>query len=263
MGSIIFGIILIVVGLGCIFYLKPKIQRNLLEIQYMKTTSIPELYDMFAQMADAGMSDTYRQYTELKGSAFVNNPVNTPFSNQKVAYCDSKLSQVTEQRESYKDSNGVLRERMTKKENTISSEKSTETVYLKNNDSDKRVVLELSASGLKLDIPKSFDRFESRNNLGGYSFFNHYSWNRNDASTLGFKMVEKTIKENQPLYVIGEAFKNGDEIYIGKPMDNKKPFIVSTKSEDDLINTSKNNATFALIGGIAAIIIGVVMLLIK
>ena len=72
-------------------------------------------------------------------------------------------------------------------------------------------------------------------------------------------MTEETIEANQNLYVIGEAFKVGDKIHIGKPQDNSKPFIVTTKSEEDLINKSNQSALFLLIGGIAAIVIGIGM----
>ena len=61
-------------------------------------------------------------------------------------------------------------------------------------------------------------------------------------------MTEETIEENQNLYVIGEAFRVGDTIHIGKPEDKKKPFIVTTKSEEDLINKSNQNAMFSLVG---------------
>ena len=208
-------------------------------------------------MDDSGVGDTYRQFVELKGNAIVNTPVETPFSNQKVAYCESRLSQVTEQSESYKDSNGRIQTRTRKVENTISNEKTTEPVYLQDN-SGKKILLDLCASGLDLDIPKSFDRFEPKNNINNYRYFNKHSYN--NADTLGFKMTEKTIKEDQALYVIGEVFRNGNELILGKPMDSKKPFIVTTKSEEDLVNTSKNNSTLALIGGIILIIMGIIML---
>ncbi len=37
-----------------------------------------------------------------------------PFSNRKVAYCESSLAQVIEQREQYRDSNGNMQTRINK-----------------------------------------------------------------------------------------------------------------------------------------------------
>ena len=73
-------------------------------------------------------------------------------------------------------------------------------------------------------------------------------------------MTEKTIRQNQQLYVLGEAFLSGDEIHIGAPGDRKKPFIVTTKSEDDMVRSTEQNATLALIGGIASVAIGVLII---
>lgn len=257
--EIIIPILFIVGGLVAIFYIRPKTKDNVTEIKYMQTKTISELNDMFKQMDENGLGDNYREFVELKGTISADNLVETPFSNRKVAYCESIVSQVTESKEQYRDSNGNMRTRVNKHENTISNEKSSQDISIVDNSSNESVVLEINASGCKLDIPKTFDRFEQKGNLGNYRYFKSFSLNRFGAETLGFKLIEKTINANQNIYAIGEAFKVGNKIHIGKPQDNKKPFIVTTKSEEDLINTSNKNAMIALIGGIIAIVIGVVM----
>lgn len=258
--QILIAIGIIVIGLVAIFYLRPKTKDSVTEIKFMQTKKISELQDMFAQMDANGLGNEYREFVELKGNIVSDHLVETPFSNRKVAYYDSELKQVTEIREQYRDSNGALRTRNIRKESTISDEKSSQEISLKDDSSKEEVVIELNGTGCNLDIPKTFDRFEPKNNLNGYRYFNSFSWNRFGAETLGFKMIEKTINANQNLYIIGEAFKVGNVLHIGKPQDSKKPFIVTTKSEEELVNSSNKKSTFYLIGGIAAIIIGAVML---
>lgn len=259
--EILIPLLLVGGGLVAIFYIRPKTKNNVTEIKYMQTKTIAELNDMFKQMDSNGLGNDYREYVELKGTIKSDDLIDTPFSNRKVAYCESTLSQVTESREQYRDSNGHMQTRVTKHENTISNEKSSQEISMNDNSSQEPVVLEINGTGCKLDIPKTFDRFEPKGNLGNYRYFNSFSWSRFGAETLGFKMTEKTINANQSLYVIGEAFRVGNQIHIGKPQDNKKPFIVTTKSEEDLVNKSTQNAMFALIGGIVAIGIGIVMLI--
>lgn len=256
--EIIISILLIGGGLASLFYIRPKINNSVTEIKFMQTKTIAELNEMFSLMDDSGVGNEYREYVELKGTVVSDNLVETPFSDRKVVYCESKLSQVTEIKEQHRDNNGNLQTRVRKEETTISDEKTSQEIYLKDNSSDESVTLEINAVGCKLDIPKTFDRFEPKMNLGRYRYFNSFSWNRFGAETLGFKMTEKTIEANQNMYVIGEAFRVGDTLHIGKPQDNKKPFIITTKSEEDLINSSNQSAMFALIGGIAAIVIGVI-----
>jgi hypothetical protein len=261
--AFIMPLILIGGGLFAIFYLRPKTQNSVTEMKFMKTKTITELKEMFSQMDANGLGNDYREFVELKGSIVSENLVETPFSNRKVPYCESKLIQVTETKEQYRDSNGAMRTRVSKHENTISDEKTSQEIYLSDNSSNETVILEINGVGCNLDIQKSFDRFEPKSNLNNYRYFNSFSWNRYGAETLGFKMVEKTIEINQSLYVIGEAFRVGDKIHIGKPQDSKKPFIVTTKSEEDMINKSNQNAKTYLIGGIVAIVIGVFMFISK
>ena len=261
--EVLIPLLLIGGGLGAIFYLRPKMQNNVTEIKYMQTKSISELNDMFNQMDASGLGNDYREFVELKGNIVSDNLVETPFSNRNVAYCESRVAQVTETKEQYRDSNGNTRTRVIKHENTISEERTSQEISIIDNSTNSPVVLEINASGCNLDIPKTFDRFETKGNLNNYKYFNSFSWGRYGSDTIGFKMTEKTIDANQNLYVIGEAFKVGDTIHIGKPQDNKKPFIVTTKSEEDLVNSSNQKAKFALIGGIILTIIGIAMFFIK
>lgn len=261
--NIIIPIALMVGGLVAIFYIRPKTQNHVTEIKYLQTKKISELKDMFGQMESSGLGNEYREFVELKGKIVSDHLIEAPFSNRKVAYCKSKLAQVTEIKEQYRDSNGNIRTRINKHENTISEEKSSQEIELLDDSTNERVVLEINGVGCKLDIPKTFDRFEPKGNLRNYRYFNSFSFNRFGAETLGFKITEETIDANQQLYVIGEAFKVGEKIHIGKPQDTKKPFIVTTKSEEDLINKSNQNAMFSLIGGIIAIVVGIIMMFAK
>ena len=198
--AVILPILLIAGGLGVIFYFRPKIKNNITEVKYMQTKTISELKDMFSQMEKNGLENEYREFVELKGNVDSNNLIETPFSNRKVAYCNSKLSQVTETKEEYRDSNGNYRTRIDKHENTISEEQSSQYIGMLDSSSNESAIIEINATGCKLDIPKTFDRFEPKGNLGNYRYFNSFSWNRYGAETLGFKMTEKTIEPNQNLY---------------------------------------------------------------
>lgn len=257
--NIIFSILLIALGLVGIFYIRPKTKDKVTEIKFMQTKTISELRDMFKQMDENGLSD-YREYVELKGNVTDDTLTEAPFSNQKVAYCESTLAQVSEVKEKYRDSQGREQTRVKKVETPISDEKTSQDIFMRDASSEEKVTLEINASGCSLDIPKTFDRFENKGSLIGYKYFNSWSLNSLGAETLGVSMKEKTIKPNQSLYVIGEAYRVDNTIHIGKPMDKKKPFIVTTKSEEDLINSSNTHAMMALVGGILSIVIGAIML---
>ena len=129
-------------------------------------------------------------------------------------------------------------------------------MFLKSDSSDLCITLDIT-NGCQFDISETFDRFEPVGNLRSYAYFRNFQHCR--TNLLGYHMKEKTIDMNQPLYVLGEAYKEGSNIHIGKPADKEKTFIVSTRSKDELVGKYERYAKFSLIGGIAAIIIGVLL----
>lgn len=257
------GIALIIGGFFAIFYLRPKIKSTILEIQYLKTKSVKELLESFKAMADMGLGDNYREYVELKGR-ILNKGVQTPFSNRMVGYVESAVFSVSEETEVYYDKDNKKRTRVQKVENMISSDKSSQNIDFVDNSTDEIITIEVNSHGCNLDINKSFDRFEPNSNLRKYSYFESHTFNNYNSNSnsrqLGFRMEESVIEENQSLYVIGEAFSVGNTLHIGKPMEKNNPFIVSTKSEEDLVNINKNQEKIALFGGIIAIVVGAFIL---
>lgn len=258
--GIILPLLFIGGGLFVIFYLRPKSQNHLLEIQFMQTKSIAELKESFNMMDNEGLGDNYSEFVELKAKIVSDNLVEAPYSNNKVAFCDSAIYQVVETQEEYTDSNGNRRTRVNKREIKISDEKSSSEIFVNDGSTTENVGITVNGGGINLDIPKTFDRFEPKNNMGSYrrasSFISNYI---GAVDTIGFKMVEKTIAKDQFLYIIGEAYRKGGQIFMKKPSDSKKPFMVTTKSEEELVSSEKQKALGYLIGGIVLIAIGVII----
>ena len=263
--GIIISIALIGVGIYCSVFLRKKAIDDVTEIKFMKTKTIDELTEIFSQMDDSGLGDTYREFVELKGIVNDENKTETPFSKKEVAYCESITYEVLQETKEHIDSNGRRTTSTQKREEELSREKSSQYISMKDNSSNNSVILEINGYGCKFDIPETYDRFQSesdirRNPINGVNItINNYS--HNNSKLLGYRFKEKTINFSQSLYVIGEAFRRDGKIYIGKPQDSKKPFIVTTKSEEDLINTSNTRAITLLIGGILLIIGGIIYLI--
>lgn len=251
-------VVLIGVGIVALVLIRPQMLNHVREMKFMNTSTIREVQEMFAMIQSDGLGDSFRNYVEIKGVVHCDQPVRTPFSDQDVAYCASKLSSVTQREERYRDKDGHYRTRVVKDERVISSEESSSVLLLKDSSSDETVVLDIK-NGCTFDIPETFDRFEHTNNLGRYGYFR--SFTNHGPNLLGYHMKEKTIPQNQALYVLGEAYKEGDVIHIGRATEKDRKFIVSTKSEDELVGKYERRAQFALFGGIAAIVVGAGMLL--
>lgn len=256
LGYILGFIILVAAGAGLILYLRKKFLNSAFEMKAAQTSTIAELKGIYDDMDAAGAGNTYRHFVELNGTIVADPPARTPYSETNVAFYTAKLVQVYEETSTYQDSNGRTQTRNIKKERDITNETSSSAVKLMDTATGESVYLDMTASGIKLDLYDSFDRFESKNNLNNYSYFHSFNFGRYGSETLGYRMIEETMPQNQQVYVIGEAYRRGNDIYIGRPTDTKKPFIVSYKSEEELTKAHTTNALIALVAGIGCIIAG-------
>ncbi len=255
----IIGGILIIGGAALGFFVPKKIKDRNIEIKFMQTTPIEELIAILKDNAAAGL-DGYRHYVELKGSADSDNPEKAPFSEKEVAYYNADLYQVYEEKHTYKDDKGTHQE-MRKKETLMSNQKSSGPVVLKDNQSGGKAYIDVSQSGLKIDALKTLDKFEPENSVKKHNFFSNFRYSNMGARTLGFRMIEKTVPIGQSLYVLGEAWLEDLKIKIGRPRDVKKPFIVSVRSETDIVQANNRSAMVALIAGIVIAIAGALVMI--
>ena len=258
-GTVIIGAVMIAIGALCAFVLRNKLSSKAVDVQYMKTTPLAELKQTFADMASGSLDASFRQYVELQGAAASATPPHTPYSQQSVAFYDAELVQVYEAQENYTDDQGRQQQRTVRKEQSVTKEKSTEPLLLKDAATGETVMLDLQDNGLHLDLINGCDRFEPNQNMNTYGFFNSYVPRQLGSRTLGYRMKEKIIPLGQQLYVLGEAYLRNGSICVGRPSDSKKSFIISTKSEAQIAREAKTGSTVALIGGAVLAVVGVVV----
>lgn len=254
---VLIGLVLIAGGIAAIVYLRKKLMADSLEMKALQTSTVADLIEAFQSMDDTGLGDNYRHFVELKGTISVDQLAQTPYSEKEVAYYQASLSQVYEERVTTRDKEGNTHSHMEKKERKISSEVSSEPVKLTDSSSGESVILDVNSHGVQLDLVKSFDRFENTNQMRSYRFYSSFQSSSYGSNTLGYRMVENTLSQGQAIYVIGEAYRRDGQLYIGKPGDSSKPFIVSHKSEEEVTQGKDRNALYSLIGGIAAIVGGI------
>lgn len=260
MTPIIIGIILIVLGAVLSLIVSTSIKNKNIEIQFIKTTTIGELNKNLAENQKQGL-EGYREYAELKGIASSDSLYKTPYSEKEVAYYDADIYQVFEEMETYTDDTGT-HQRVKRNETLMSNQKSPGAIILQDamNKNDKAYI-EITEHGMQLDTLKTLDKFEPVNMMQQYNFFSGFNYNPFGSKTLGFRMVEKAIPLGQPLYVLGDAYLENGRLNIAKPSDSKKPFIVSVKSESDIIRGKKIGAAVALYAGIILAVLGIASIL--
>lgn len=258
---LIIGIILIVFGGYMALFQRKQHADHMLEIQVQETKTIPEVREALEAMAP--IDPNYREMVEVKGVAQSEQDVITPYSREKVAFYIAKTVQVSETTETYTDSDGNSRTRTQKHYDTVSEEESTAPLLLKDQQGNE-IVIETNGTSKKLDLQKSFDRFDNNRTAydnRSYSRYNNYNVQpRGNSRIQGYKKTEEVFRLNAPLYALGEAYMQDGRIYLGPPRAKDMPFIVTSKSEEQLIKEKKSSQKIALFGGIAAIIVGIIVI---
>jgi hypothetical protein len=256
----IIGGILIAAGILVSLIIPMKLKNKNLEIKFMQTTPIAELKGILSDNAAAGLSG-YRHFVELKGSAGAESEQKAPFSAKNVAYFNADLFQVYEETETTRDDKGVAHQHLVRHESLLTNQKSSGIITIQDAQSGEKVYFDIAQSGLQLDTLKTLDKFESADSMRQYNFFGSLKYSLLGAKTLGFRMVENTIPLGQALYAMGDTWLENAKIYMGKPIDEKKPFILSVRSETDIVQSNKTGATVALVFGILLAIAGILIMI--
>ena len=233
----ILSILFILIGGVLIKYFYSNTKEKIKEVEATETTKISELKEM--------LSDGMRKYVELKGKITDENMVEAPYSKKQVAYYEYIVKRFYEKRKS----NGNFE----KEDETILHEKSEQDVCFVDDSCNDSLLLDVSKD-CNVRMPITYKKFESDGSVfdfGGIRFVDK-------PNTTGYEIVERAIDANQHLYVIGEVYKDGDKIRIGKPEDSNRPFIVTTESEEELVKSLKLTAKIQMIIGSVLIIFGIV-----
>jgi hypothetical protein len=116
--------------------------------------------------------------------------------------------------------------------------------------------------GADVDRPeKVVDRFEQAQEVqGDGGFLATVLRSTRDSGTLGFQREEWILRPGARLYVQGEVADRTGQLAFAKPRD-KGAFLVSTRSEEEIVASAERTAKLALAGAVAAGVIGVVLLI--
>lgn len=254
---IIIGLVLI--GLGIFFFVsRKKSQSTLFNIKATQTFKAKDIIDLCNAVKEDLGTGCFNKVLEVKGIIKCDNPLVGELSKQKCVYYSMKVSHEYEETYTVRNAQGRPERKTVRGSEVISS--NTQSVhFFVEDDSGKILVNPASAT---LYTIKSVDRFEpstgsnSRGTLSYGNFTLNLPTTSSGRRTLGYRYVEEIIPIERRIYVLGEASDLSGELMIQLPQNKDESFIVSLKSEEELIQHTQKLIVWYLVGSIAAIIIG-------
>tara|TARA_R110002096_G_scaffold428102_1_gene639407 strand:+ start:151 stop:972 length:822 start_codon:yes stop_codon:yes gene_type:complete len=237
MGMIIGGVVLAIIG-GILWLVMGKKAGKLGVLENTETSSTKEVHENFTSMSDSFGAGNFSLFTELKGVAVASTPLEAELSKKECVYYKSKVTREYEEQQKSKDSDGNVTKKWVRKSEIVSSNENTATGFAIKDDSGEVLV---DLTGAEIYPIKSFSDFEkvNENNAGGTKVsiggFSLTTGGGNPTiRTIGYKYEEQSIPLNSKIYILGDANDRSGKLTVSKSKDKKVPFIVSTKSEDEL-----------------------------
>lgn len=256
MALLIVGVILIGVAVALWFNRKRQLNKSL-NIKYYDTSKVVDVMDIYKQLRE-GLGGNYRgNVVELSGSARSDSPLQAEHTGEAAVYYRARiiheyetLDIVTEQDE---EGNYYEREVVTTHQETVSDNERTAPFYLDDGSGEQ---IRITLNGATKHTVKTLDEYQPEPPSG----YDPYGIR---GTTTGYHYIEEIIPLNAKLYVLGQAVEDGGELTVAKPSKDKDvEYIVSTKSEEELIKGAESSAKMSLYGAIALAVIGVILIIV-
>lgn len=249
---IVIGLVLIGIAVG-LYFARQRALNKVMNIKYHETSKASDVVSIYNELKlELGEGNYSGNIVELSGIGSSSNPLMAEHSNSACLYYKAQVTREYEYTETERDSEGNSKTVTRRGSETVSNNERYIPFYLDDGSGAKIMV---DMEGAEKHTVQSVDRFEN-NAPSGFSI--NIGGGYSNSRTLGFRYKEHIIPNNSKLYVLGEASDRRGEFGIIKPKDSKdNNFIVSTKSEEEIIKSTQSSAGMYMVFAIIAAIAGV------
>lgn len=247
-----------------LFFAKRSEEEKLGYIKGIETSNARDLIDEVKAITERmGKAGSFRRLVELKGVIKCDSPLTSEVAKQKCVYYTMTVTRKTEEDYEEKDAKTGQSVRKTRqKTDTVASNSQSTPFYVE--DATGKVMV--NPNGAELDPVRVVDKFEAGQvNTGQSISVGGFSFNLSGSSfssalapghrVLGYNFTESVLPLERRVYILGEASDSDGELMIKAPKD-KGRFIVSLKSEEELMAAGASSAQFMGIGMVVSGLLG-------
>lgn len=255
---VVIGIVLLILG-GALLLVRRSQQGKLLEIMGTKTSTAQELTQSAEYVAERlGERGSFKQVAEVKGILKCDNPLRSEIAQEPCAYYSMTVTREYEESYWTTDSQTKRRVRRTRRGSDVVSQNSQRIPFWVE---DATGPIWVNPEGADIDAVQVVDKFESNTGgvitLGGFSFDVGSTVGQmlSDSRTLGYRFRESILPIGRRIYVLGEVADSTGTVQIQKPSAKGK-FIISLKSEEELVRSTKSTIQWLLVGAVVSGVAG-------
>ena len=260
-----FGSIVIAIG-GALLFLSKRASERVYQMKNTETSRIGDLLQLITDVRGemGGGPSELREYVELKGVVGSEQPLEAEMSGQAAAIVESRVTRDVEELREHRDNEGNVTTRWEKRTESIHSNRLERPFWI--DDGSGR--MEVRPGGADVTLQTVVDRFEQASAVDsgqGTLSFGRFSFNYGSMlgpsqrfRVIGYRFVESILPIGVRLYALGEVADTGDGLSLHKPASGDQPYLLSTRSEEEMVSAGASRAKWMKIGGFGAIVLGLV-----
>lgn len=239
---IFFGFILLAVAVGCYFGGRSQAGK-LRTLSATDTYSAQMAQDLFSQVVPTLGAEALAQACEVAGVIEAEQPLAGPLSGAPCVAYSLQVSREYEADVTTADSNGVKKTTTERRSDTVESREQRARFFVR--DATGRVQIDPEAA--ELDLADAIDRTDVPPAHA-------------PARTLGYRRVERNLPVGTQVYILGTIVANAGAPVIARDPRGKHKFMISRRSEQELISDAASAARwfYYVAGGAGGV--GVVLL---
>ena len=250
------GVILLAVA-GILLWIRRTQEARLAAIARTETSTARGLAELAKGVRDElGGEPSFRQTSEVTGLVRSDSPLTSEAAGQPCVYYATSVTR--EYEETYWEWEGAEPNRQQVQRTRTGSQtvaSNSQRVDFWVEDATGRV--RVHPDRADVETIKVVDRFDPAPPPDLGLLFGQLAGGA--GRTLGYHTTESLLPLDRQVYVLGEAVDSADGLVIRAPSEGGKPFIVSLRSEEELVGSARSATRGLLIGSIACGVAGVVL----
>jgi hypothetical protein len=257
------GVALLVVC-GILLIVRRSKESKLLAITTAETTTAQGLLDAVKYVAQRlGETGSFNQIAAVKGIVRCDSPLTSEIVKQPCVYYNMSVTREYEEDYYETDSKTGEQTRKTRRESEQVAGNSQSIAFWVEDATGRTLV---NPDHAEFEATKVVDRFDPIGNLsGGVLSFGGFSMDLGNilsgvgagTRTLGYHLQELLVPLDRQIYVLGEARDSSGQLAIERPRGKGKKFIVSVKSQEELISATVSTMRWLMVSAVASGVVGI------
>ncbi len=247
--------IFIPIGLGVLCILLVVLSKaqgkKAYDMQSTETVSAAELSRQAEEVAAEIGGGSFNKMAELKGIVDCAQALRSELAELPCVWYSSRVSREYEESYTERDADGKTRSGTRRGSELVSSNERRCDFYVR----DESGSVLVTPEGAAVEGERVLSRFEQgeRSTLSVGGFRLNLGALGAGRRTLGYKLEEWALCPGKQVYVLGEARDDGNRLRVAKPAQKGGRFIISVKSEEELVRAAKKGSlALSVLAGLCA-----------